>query len=72
MKIIKRGILPDEKDFRGTCSVCGTIAEAKQKELKVRSDQRDGDTASATCPICKNTMHFYPLNKSPSPYYYDR
>ncbi len=64
MKIIKRGKLPSQKKWRGTCRQCKTIVEALQEELSVTSDQRDGEIGTANCPVCKTQMFFYPLEKS--------
>lgn len=59
MKIITRGRLPETRIWRGTCSHCGTVAEAKEDELEVRSDQREGTWGFANCPFCGRAMTFY-------------
>lgn len=60
MEIISKGKLPEERIWRGECTHCHTIAEAKERELQVTSDQREGEFGSARCPVCSHSMHFYP------------
>lgn len=60
MQIIKRGIIPAERDWKGTCNYCKSIIEAKQAELKVENNQRDGSWGMAKCPVCGSSMNFYP------------
>lgn len=59
MNITKRGI--DRRDYYwdGKCYSCGTEVEAKEQELHITDDQRDGMTGSAPCPLCGTTMSFY-------------
>lgn len=64
MEIIRKGELPEEKVWRGECSYCKTVVEAKQKELEVTYDQRDGSYGSAKCPLCKKVMNFYLKSES--------
>lgn len=61
MKIIKRGVLPQERVWSGTCHTCGTQAECFEAELKVTHDQRDGTFGQTDCPVCNERMCFYPL-----------
>lgn len=59
MKVIKRGVIPSEKLYRGRCRTCDSIIEATHDELKHTSDQRDGDYHSALCPVCQlSTIYF--------------
>jgi RNase P subunit RPR2 len=60
MKILKRGIIPAERIWRGTCQNCKSEFEALEKELKITHDQRDGDYASAKCEVCgHHYVYFY-------------
>lgn len=64
MKVIKRGVLPSEKLYRGRCGFCDSIVEATHNELDHRSDQRDGDTHSGLCPVCEEkTIYFEGWNQ---------
>lgn len=60
MQIIKRGIIPSEREWKGTCYHCKSVIEAKQDELKVESNQHDGEWGDAKCPVCESSMNFYP------------
>jgi hypothetical protein len=52
MKIIKRGTIPDEREWKFDCT-CGTVFECLQKEVTVRNDQREaGSYATYACPVC--------------------
>jgi hypothetical protein len=53
MIITKKGTPPKDRDWKGRCSNCGTEAKAKESELKITFDQRDGDFALHPCPVCK-------------------
>lgn len=63
VKIIKDGKLLENRKWEGTCTACGCIAEAQEKELKITSDQREGDFGETSCPTCKRRMIFYPMEK---------
>jgi hypothetical protein len=58
MQIIKRGQLPIERDWKGTCINCSSVIEAKQSELI--SSQRSDEWKTGNCPVCNNIMKFYP------------
>jgi hypothetical protein len=61
MKIIKRGIPPEEVVWKATCHRCKSELEAKRNELQVEWDQREqGELGRADCPVCKNPIIFYP------------
>lgn len=61
MKLIKKGIIPAERIWRGTCRNYNSEFEAFEKELTITYDQRDGNFAIAKCGICgsNNTLYFY-------------
>jgi hypothetical protein len=63
MKVVRKGVIPEDKKWFGTCSNCKSQVEAIGKELKVTSDQRDGTFGEAPCPICKHRMIFYPVTE---------
>lgn len=70
MKIIKRGSLPGERVYVGTCKNCDTTMEAFRSDLKGNYDFRDNVTIlSAKCMLCGSTTHFRP--KPPSTDYDD-
>lgn len=53
MKIIKRGILPSERDMEAHCMACKTVFEfTPSKDAKRVNDQRDGDSWKVACPVC--------------------
>jgi RNase P subunit RPR2 len=57
MEIEKRGIPPNEIDFRGTCDACKSVLKAKRRELKMTED-RNMDFYTGTCPVCKHLVYF--------------
>lgn len=52
MKIIQRGVIPEEREYQVACPKCKTIFEFKHAEATYNSDQRDGDYLSICCPLC--------------------
>ncbi|MBB0100129.1 hypothetical protein [Ralstonia pickettii] len=52
MKIIERGTLPGEREWKAKCTHCGTHFEFKQREGNFHSDQRDGNYMTVGCPVC--------------------
>ncbi len=59
MEIIFKGKIPSERVWFGTCHFCGTKAKAKEGELTITSDQREGDFGQAKCPVCNRIIYFY-------------
>lgn len=57
MRIIKRGIPPQERLFAATCRSCHTEIEFKKSEGKVTASQRDGDFITVVCPVCGRSVH---------------
>lgn len=55
IRIVQRGVLPEEKIYRGTCSYCKTIFTFNGSDGTLRSDQREGDYYEITCPVCFHT-----------------
>lgn len=55
MIVIKRGILADEKLVRFKCKVCGSVLEARRKELIiVRCLSAQAAAIEFECPVCKH------------------
>lgn len=60
MKILSRGIKPEDKIFRGTCSNCKTEYECLRHEGTYEYDQRDGGGfLRVTCPVCGKSSIAY-------------
>lgn len=55
MKVTKRGKLPTERKWKGTCRACGSEATAVESEMHhITHDQREGTSFSwEACPVCK-------------------
>ncbi len=60
MKIIQRGILPEERIYTGTCTYCVSHIEATHAELRHTACQLDGDGHVGSCPVCNKSMYFMP------------
>lgn len=58
MKILTKGKPKSERPWRGQCRDCESVIEAVKSELVITSDQRDGDFATARCPVCNLSMYF--------------
>ena len=52
MKIIKPGLLPQNREHQITCSTFKCEFEFKQAEAKEVHDQRDGNFLQIACPCC--------------------
>ena len=72
MKITKKGTLPSERVWLGTCRSCKSEAEAQESEMThVGYDIREGSSYSwEKCPVCDvggnsgyGGMLFYPKEK---------
>lgn len=57
IRLIKKGTKPEERIYRGTCSICSSVVEASPSDGKVTSDQRDGNFFTFPCPNCGRQMH---------------
>ncbi len=60
MKVTKKGKLPEEEIWTGTCNNCNSELEAKKGELQVTHDQREGSFGRANCPVCEKDVIFFP------------
>lgn len=52
MKIIRQGIRPQDRLYRGICSNCATEVEFTEGEGNRSPDQRDNGAVSVECPTC--------------------
>ena len=59
MEILKRGAVK-RTVWVGTCWGCDSEVQAERDEVKVTLSQKDGDFATAACPVCQEEMYFYP------------
>jgi hypothetical protein len=55
MKIIQRGTIPEEREWKFSCYTCRTRFECLQSEGRYTWDQRDGDYLTVSCPVCART-----------------
>jgi hypothetical protein len=60
MKIIERGIIPGDREWRAMCGSCKTRFEFTEKEGQVHDDQRDGRYIVIGCPVCSKTCYGSP------------
>lgn len=54
MKVIKVGVRPEDRPWKGTCRACKSVVEAKESELNnIQDDPREGGKFCwAKCPVC--------------------
>lgn len=50
IEILKKGQLPFEKRYRGTCDRCGTVIQAIQSDLYYRANGYNDGAWSTRCP----------------------
>jgi RNase P subunit RPR2 len=60
MKIIERGTLPSEREWKAMCTNCRTRFECLESEGHVESDQREGTYLRVVCPVCGNSCYGSP------------
>jgi len=59
IRVVKPGVLPQERLYDGTCSYCKAILEAAREDLQEVT--AGGEEAhQARCPTCKTVVTFYP------------
>lgn len=63
MKIIKRGVSPQENLYRFTCRNCHSELECKQEEMTYRSSVRNEEWWEVSCPVCQNKCYVYKENR---------
>lgn len=54
MKIISRGVVPQDKVYQSVCAKCKTVFEFSQKEGRVAND-RNENVVIINCPVCKKS-----------------
>lgn len=61
MRVIIRGVPPQEKRYSCTCSNCRSVLEYTGEDiLKKTLDQRDDDTHYlGACPVCNAALYDY-------------
>lgn len=57
MKIIKKGVIPENIDVEKTCRNCGTVFSAKKKEFTYVSYPREY-AYTISCPVCNILLYF--------------
>lgn len=57
MKIIKKGIIPEDIEVEKTCKHCKTVFSAKKKEFTYVSYPRDS-AYTICCPVCNTLLYF--------------
>jgi hypothetical protein len=57
MKIIERGVIPAEREWKFLCVNCRTRFECQENEGEYITDQRDGDTVRVECPVCNRDCY---------------
>lgn len=56
MEILKRGQIPEEKEFTVTCSYCSSVLKFKQAEANVTTDPRGETSIKVDCPVCNKPV----------------
>jgi hypothetical protein len=61
VKIISRGVKPEDKVYKGTCMNCMTVFECQRHEgtFHEARDQRDDSYLSVKCPVCGKSANAY-------------
>jgi ribosomal protein S27AE len=54
IKVIKRGVRPEDVVYNAECGRCGTQVEFQQSDAVAyyAIDQRDVNSLTITCPVC--------------------
>lgn len=63
MKIIKRGVPPQENTYRFSCSICKSVLECKEREMCYKSDIRNQEWWDVLCPVCNHMCFVYESNR---------
>ncbi len=56
MKVIVRGVTPEEKKYQLICSVCKSVVEMLESEGK-RNSSYKGIHFEWTCPVCNRVIN---------------
>ena len=57
MQVVKKGQIPEEREFEATCHRCKSVLCFRQAEGKVTHDQREGSFVTVACPVCGHSVH---------------
>ncbi len=60
MKVISRGILPEDEEYTASCSHCKSVLQFLKKEVRCENTQREGISAIFKCPVCSKETYSYP------------
>lgn len=52
MRVIRKGIPPEEMEHSIKCRKCTTVFAFLRREARRVEDQRDGDYLEIACPVC--------------------
>ena len=65
MIIIKKGVIPKEKNYQSTCGNCGTVFQFKEDECRAyHTHLRGMPITEIKCPFCKVvSMHLIGLDE---------
>jgi len=58
MKIIRMGVIPEDKEYEITCSRCTTVFQFSKKESTESPDQRNSGCGVILCPVCHTYSYF--------------
>jgi hypothetical protein len=56
IKVIKRGIPPQEKKYNVVCRQCYSELEFVKSDAKYVGNQREGDYLCLICPVCQDSI----------------
>lgn len=56
MKVISRGILPEEQLYRTCCYNCKSILEYQKKEARIVTDRNEVSYV-LVCPVCSHSIY---------------
>lgn len=60
MRIIKPGVLPENKEIKHSCINCKCEFAFNRREAVVIPDPRDGNYLKVKCPFCANACAVNP------------
>lgn len=62
MRIITKGVAPEEVEYEHRCKTCGTLFAFYLNEVKHHDDQREGSSYECKCPHCNRSQYISTLN----------
>jgi hypothetical protein len=63
MKVLKEGNPKGTRIWKGQCNACTSEMSEIESALTITHEQKDGDFATAECPICEEEFHLYASNE---------